>query len=495
MSASSGGSLQPTFTGHVANTPDALRLFEACLTGQLHHVPRRPHDRERNQLIRSGCVFIYEENASGIKRWTDGVPWSPSRILGNFLVYRELLKPFPPGEKKRATKRNKRPTKPGEPYPRNDSIASNGSNALSPTTPSTPSFSQEGAGGPAGGPAPGGGGGAGAAGGAGGAGGSASLSDRDKERSLIGSLVDSYGFKEDGLVKKTMSVTVQGVHHHLVSYYKVKDVINHVLRTPSEDPMLRSLRPRPELTSRQNFRAPVDEVDDGLEGQMDGPRPGYPYGDRNGYDGRPPMLGSQMYQPQLPAANNGYYHGMDVVPYSTGHQPPANPGFAAAPMQQAPYYPAQPVAPQPHVKQEDYYAQNPSYPARYEPMSSNIAPVGFAPDRGAMNPLQPMAYGQQPPVRTRPGEESQTASDSKSGESYTRGYYAPGRPGPEGVQYTGVDPRWTPTTSGAARAEGMTTSAAAYPGDKHYWPQNMAVGQGHYPAGPPLTQWNNGNVG
>jgi hypothetical protein len=81
--------LQPTYTGHVSTTNDALILFEACLSGHLNHVPRRPHDRERNSLIRSGCVFIYEENASGIKRWTDGVTWSPSRILGNFLVYRE----------------------------------------------------------------------------------------------------------------------------------------------------------------------------------------------------------------------------------------------------------------------------------------------------------------------------------------------------------------------------------------------------------------------
>src|ERR1700753_3074783 len=109
---SSGSTLQPTFQGHVATTQDALILFEACLQGHLSHVPRRPHDRERSSLIRSGCVFIYEENASGIKRWTDGVTWSPSRILGNFLVYRELDKPFPPGEKKRAMKKQAATTKP-----------------------------------------------------------------------------------------------------------------------------------------------------------------------------------------------------------------------------------------------------------------------------------------------------------------------------------------------------------------------------------------------
>lgn len=463
MSASSGGSLQPTFNGHVASTHDALLLFEACLTGALHHVPRRPHDRERSQLIRSGCVFIYEENASGIKRWTDGVPWSPSRILGNFLVYRELLKPFPPGEKKRATKRNKRPTKPGEPYPRTDSVASNGSVALSPTTPSTPAFNKQEGG-----------------------------FDRDTERSLIGSLVDSYGFKEDGLVKKTMSVNVQGVHHHLVSYYKVNDVLSGVLGTPTTDPQLRQLRPRPELTSRQNFRAPLDDVDDALDGQMDGPRNPYPYGDRGGYDRRPPILNSQIYHPQLPGGNNGYYHGIDGLPYSNGHQPPPNPAFGPAPLQ-TPYYPTQAVPSQAHIKQEDYYASNPSYPARYEPLNSNIGQVGFTPDRSSINQLQPMGYPQPGAVRTRPGEESQNVMDGKSSESYTRGYYAPSRP--EGLPYAAVDPRWTPTTSAGPRAESMTTATAAYPTDKHYWPGNMAVGHGHYPAGPPLTQWGNGTVG
>jgi hypothetical protein len=96
----SSSPLSPTFYGHIASTQDALILFEACLSGAVNHVARRPHDRERTSLIKSGNVFIYEEHSSGIKRWTDGVPWSPSRILGNFLVYRELERPFPPGEKK-----------------------------------------------------------------------------------------------------------------------------------------------------------------------------------------------------------------------------------------------------------------------------------------------------------------------------------------------------------------------------------------------------------
>lgn len=43
--------------------------------------------------MQSGSVFVFDEHESGIKRWTDGLIWSPSRILGNFLIYRETHKP------------------------------------------------------------------------------------------------------------------------------------------------------------------------------------------------------------------------------------------------------------------------------------------------------------------------------------------------------------------------------------------------------------------
>lgn len=221
----------PTFYGHIASTQDALLLFEACLTGALNHVARRPHDGERKKLIMSGHVFIYEEHSSGIKRWTDGVAWSPSRILGNFLVYRELERPFPPGEKKRAMKRNKRSpavSKAQEPPVRSTNASSNSYNTVC-----TSSFDS----------AP------------------SSSINKEKERSLIGSLVDSYGFKDDGLVKKTVSVTVGGVSHHLVSYYTVADVMNDKFPTPSNDSRFRHIIPRQDLITKQNFRTPIDEVD------------------------------------------------------------------------------------------------------------------------------------------------------------------------------------------------------------------------------------------
>ncbi|RKP07221.1 gluconate transport inducer 1/Pac2 [Thamnocephalis sphaerospora] len=50
---------------------------------------RRLADCEKNRL-RPGAVYVFDQEASRIHRWTDGRNWSPSRINGNFLVYREV---------------------------------------------------------------------------------------------------------------------------------------------------------------------------------------------------------------------------------------------------------------------------------------------------------------------------------------------------------------------------------------------------------------------
>ncbi|KAL3425771.1 Gti1/Pac2 family protein [Phlyctema vagabunda] len=281
--------LAPTFHGHIASTQDALILFEACLSGHLSHVARRPHDRERQSLIKSGNVFIYEEHSSGIKRWTDGVPWSPSRILGNFLVYRELERPFPPGEKKRAMKRNKRSpgiTKAQDPYDRNNSSTSYNSAAV--------------------------------ASGFGGQAGSNPSISKETERSLIGSLVDSYGFKDEGLVKKTVSVTVGGVSHHLVSYYSVADVMANKFTNPSKDPRFANLQPRQDLITKQNFRTPIDEIDNmdsndpSTYSSYPFPRPAYAMTNQS-ISHRPMPLPAPM---SYPPAGNLYNYGMSSGAYT-----------------------------------------------------------------------------------------------------------------------------------------------------------------------------------
>ena len=327
-------------------------LFEACLNGTLSHVPRRPHDRERGSLIKSGCVFIYEENASGIKRWTDGVAWSPSRILGNFLVYRELVKPFPPGEKKKANKRNKRMTKPGEPYPRSGS----GDTPLSPTTPVRSDVGTE---------------------------------NRESERALIGSLVDSYGFKEGGLVKKTMSVTVHGVQHHLVSYYRIDDALNGTLTPPSKDSRLASTEPRPDLIARQNFRAPLDDVEDGSDQLANGTVNGYGYTTSGYRGGLVTHTGPHSHHPQLGLS---IYPGMAYS--SAAHMQPSMSSYA--PISTQSYYPPTSAVTQPLItKQEDYggYSQGYHHSHSNSPATPSDRPTSLPSPHQSHNPY---AYRQSP---------------------------------------------------------------------------------------------------
>ncbi|KAH0545502.1 hypothetical protein GP486_008442 [Trichoglossum hirsutum] len=458
---SSTGSLNPTYCGHVATTNDALVLFEACLQGQLHHVPRRPHDRERSALIRSGCVFIYEENASGIKRWTDGVAWSPSRILGNFLVYRELEKPFPPGEKKKATKRDKRLTKPGEPYPSPRSNLEGGdssSQSYSPMSPTSPAPKSE-------------------------------TFDKETERSLIGSLVDSYGFREGGLVKKTMSVNVNGVHHHLVSYYKVEDVLGGLLETPSTSTGLRYIKPRPELTSRQNFRAPIDDSDDARDGALEGPQIHYSYSNSSSFDRRTSREGQgyQLPQPQPPPPHIGYpYPGTESFPPygSDAHQVSSVPpsygiGVTASSVPHAYYSQANRNLSHGQIKVEDYPAYGASTPyastpSRLDPLVADGGSVPTsAPNRG-MGVLQTVDYTQHqlPAIPMTIGSGDTLASKPPSG--YGRGY--------QPVSTTAGPYQSAAPSITAPRPENVV----AYGSDRgSFWPPagNAAGGHAHYPSG------------
>lgn len=285
----------PTWRGHVETTKDALIIFEACFQGTLAHCFRRPHDRERAQLIVSGNVFVYEEATSGIKRWTDGVPWSPSRILTNFLIYRQLNSPFPPGEKKRATKRSQRVPRPGEPYPTAASSTSTKDEYPSSFSPESPGLkSDEGA-------------------------------DKDGDRGLVGSLVDSYEFKDKGLLKKTMTVTIKGVQHHLVSYYSLEDAKSK-LRTPRDDDQVKNLTLRPELLQQPKFKFQnLDDAGDGTYEQAEVQHQSFSYPPNNFDLTRPyPVQGHGLpnhgHVPFFDPSQQYYY--ANISPYLTPAQTP-----------------------------------------------------------------------------------------------------------------------------------------------------------------------------
>lgn len=79
----------------------------------------------------------------------------------------------------------------------------------------------------------------------------------DPDRMFLGSLLDSYPFKEDGLVKKTISFTMNGVTHHIVNYYTLDDAKTGRLSQPSLDQRL-NREVNWDIISQQNFRSPID---------------------------------------------------------------------------------------------------------------------------------------------------------------------------------------------------------------------------------------------
>ena len=461
----SASPLAPTFYGHIASTQDALLLFEACLSGALNHVARRPHDRERASLIKSGNVFIYEEHSSGIKRWTDGVPWSPSRILGNFLVYRELERPFPPGEKKRAMKRSKR--SPGISKAQEPCSGLNiGYNAAAAAA---SAFDSPGS--------------------------SSSLS-KETERSLIGSLVDSYGFKDEGLVKKTVSVTVGGVSHHLVSYYTVADIMNNKLNTPTKDPRFQHITPRPDLITKQNFRTPIDEVDTLDRMDERSVYGAYPYA-RNGYEMTNQSISHRsMSLPTPPityAQNSSVYNSYGINhnsgPYGDGLPPGSSSGSYASQFAPNPgMYPA--------PKSESYEIGSYNRQQRYNSV------IGIGPDAARTQvpsvtnnfQRQPSTFRQGSSVDSGISGMSAASADTKltSDSGYSsQGFYGNLRD-TTNTQHNYTTQRSLPTPTLQAAYDRPPTHHYApmeNTGSKeNIWPMgNASVGHGHYMV--PQQQW------
>lgn len=215
--------VKETFHGYIETTRDALLLFEACKRGIIPRTSRRLQDKERH-LIRSGSIFCFDEHESGIKRWTDGLIWSPSRILGNFLIYREL-------HDKKLTRSSSADF--GIMHGgvtnidgRSNEMLRSRSLDSSTTLPYGLSVPHD-------------------------------HLRRQREKNLLGSLKNSYKFKRNGLIKKSMSLVVDGVQQHIISYYSKEDVLSNRLKTPSNMIELSSLEVSPDLSLRQNFRIPL----------------------------------------------------------------------------------------------------------------------------------------------------------------------------------------------------------------------------------------------
>lgn len=80
-----------TYYGYIRTCADAILILQACQDRLLPRLQGRLSERQR-QSIRSGSVFVWDEDEGGMRRWTDGRSWSSSRVNGRFLAYREMEK-------------------------------------------------------------------------------------------------------------------------------------------------------------------------------------------------------------------------------------------------------------------------------------------------------------------------------------------------------------------------------------------------------------------
>lgn len=202
----------PPFTGYVETTVNALRLIHAARQGVIPRITRRLNDSERRTMIKSGAVFVFSVEESGIKRWTDGLLWSPSRIVGNFLVYREINeRTSSRGSHKKA-------------YPAEEAQAH-------------------------------------------------SLGRRNSPDHMpLAYKTSSHGsseqgtFKVGGLIKKTITVTIEGSDLHLISYYTSEDIRSGRLKRPSSRSDIMGLYMPPHIFRLTNFRVPP-KVEIGPDGK------------------------------------------------------------------------------------------------------------------------------------------------------------------------------------------------------------------------------------
>ncbi|KAJ7056777.1 Gti1/Pac2 family-domain-containing protein [Mycena amicta] len=223
----------PPFYGSVETTMNALRLIHAARQGIIPRITRRLNDAERRTMIKSGAVFVFSVEESGIKRWTDGLLWSPSRIVGNFLVYREI--------NERTNSRGRSVVEPSESQSSSFVLKQPQSQKrLYPSDESSRSLNVR--------PA-------------------SQVHIRDPLTAIPDPRQSSeHGtFKPNGLIKKTITVTIEGSDLHLISYYTAADQHSGKLKRPTCRADIMALSMDPRLFRATNFRVPpkVEKAPDG----------------------------------------------------------------------------------------------------------------------------------------------------------------------------------------------------------------------------------------
>ncbi|KAF4973014.1 hypothetical protein FSARC_591 [Fusarium sarcochroum] len=246
----SSSSLKPTFRGYVEGTDDALILFEACVSGQLIPVHRRPSRDEFGTLTKSGNVFIYEIKGSGIRRWGDLLHWTCSRKSGGFFYYLELNEPTSSDMTNRVRKKKVKwqmrgIAKQQRRYPGNLMTPHSHPNGNESSEPPV----------------------------------------NEPNQDLVSELNSNTSIKEGGLIKKTITLSCNNIEYRLVSYFTREDVDNGHLLVPSRLKNFQTVFPHSWIVQNQRSRFSVGEITGAeadnkpdLDSFRQGPPPNHGYG-------------------------------------------------------------------------------------------------------------------------------------------------------------------------------------------------------------------------
>ncbi|KAG9026905.1 hypothetical protein FRB95_008330 [Tulasnella sp. JGI-2019a] len=171
----------PLFRGYVNSLLDAFLIIEGCRHGLIGRFVERPPEVEKDALVQSGNVVVWEEEEIGMQRWTDHIQWSETRSSGAFLIYREADE--------------------------EDPLLKYGSNRVIPIPREARPYAGQ-------------------------------LEERRKCR------YHDRWVTENGLIKKTITIPYGKTKKwHIISYYYVEDILSGRLIRPAQDPMLRKLIP------------------------------------------------------------------------------------------------------------------------------------------------------------------------------------------------------------------------------------------------------------
>ncbi|KZW02570.1 hypothetical protein EXIGLDRAFT_829105 [Exidia glandulosa HHB12029] len=204
---------------YIRDVYDVVAILNAWHNRLVPECTRRLKDSEKHLYIRSGWWVIFPVDLCGVNRWTDTHKWSPSRVQGNFFIYRQIDAP-------RSRQARKLISHPYNRAARDVRLSAGRSRVQQHSSgeSSSSSYSDD------------------------------EWANREFDRTIVSSWTDNTAFTKDGICKKTFALVYQGRDYRIISYYNPDDAQSGALPRASEVPLYANLETDPEMLAQAQYR-------------------------------------------------------------------------------------------------------------------------------------------------------------------------------------------------------------------------------------------------